>query len=36
LVDLNLETWNTFFDIVLDWEPKLREIYKEQKELDEI
>ena len=27
VVDRKLGMWNTFFDIALDWEPKLRNIY---------
>ena len=26
LVDWDEKTWNTFFDIILDWEPVLRQI----------
>ena len=27
MVDPSLETWNTFIDCVLEWAPKLKQIY---------
>ena len=35
LVDQSLKTWNTFFDIMFEWEPKLRQIY-EKEDLDQV
>jgi len=35
LVDTRLKFWNSFFSVVLDWAPKLKQIYVNQK-LDEI
>lgn len=35
LVDLDLEIWNTFCEIALEWEPKLRQVY-DQLESDQV
>jgi len=29
LVDRDLAFWNTFFEIILEWEPILRKIYED-------
>jgi len=34
-VDLDLEIWNTFCEIALEWEPKLRQVY-DQLESDQV
>ena len=35
MVDQDLEFWNTFFEIALDWEEILRQVY-EQPGLDQV
>lgn len=32
LVDQSLKFWNTFFDVVLDWAPTLKQIYAQDKD----
>ena len=32
LVDPSGITWNTFFEYVIEWKPKLEKIYKEQQD----
>lgn len=34
VVDRNPESWNSFFDVILDWAPKLKQIYKQDNKLD--
>lgn len=34
MVDPRIKTWNTFFEIISDWAPKLKKVYKDQEDLD--
>jgi len=36
MVDPDPGTWNTFLDFVFDWAPKLKQIYDDKPELDQV